>query len=123
MLLCGGAAVIAADSLKARFPCGSPAYWAISLSLVPLTLLTSAITAVVLVEKHNAKNAAGQIMPAGEVSPTLSRDVLHNFPSTGGGAKACEVRLARISLMVVDMDYQSTFGQCRNTPPSGLNVE
>lgn len=122
MLLCGGAAVIAADSIKARLRCGSPAYWAISLSLVPLTLLTSAITAVVLVKKHNAKNAAGQIMPAGEVSRTLSRDVHHNFSRTGGGAKPHEVRLARISLIMVDMDDRFTFGQCRNLPPSGLNI-
>ena len=94
MLPCGGAAVIAADSLKARLRCGSPAYWAVSLSLVPLTLLTSAITAVVLVKKHNAKKAAGQIMPAGEVSSTLSRDVHHNSQSTGGEANPREVHSA-----------------------------
>lgn len=61
------AAVIAVDSLKAKVACASLAYWAISLSLVPLTIWVSWATAFVLVRNYEAKVAAGRPLAVGEV--------------------------------------------------------
>ena len=61
------AAVVASDSLKARVRCGSAAYWAIALSLVPLTGAVSAASALVLVRNYNRKTRGGHDLAVGEV--------------------------------------------------------
>lgn len=63
------AAVIAIDSAKAYVSCGGAAYWAIALSLVPLTAVVSAAAATWLTRKHNLKEAAGRSLRKGEVAP------------------------------------------------------
>lgn len=61
------AAVIASDTAKEYVKCGSAAYWAIALSLVPLTGAVSAVAATWLTRKHNLKEAAGRSLRKGEV--------------------------------------------------------
>ena len=61
------AAVILSDMVKGRVKCGSVSYWAISLSLVPLIIATSAVIAWWLVRKHETKAAAHHELPEGEV--------------------------------------------------------
>ncbi len=47
--------------------CGGPAYWAIALSLVPLTAVVSSVSAAWLTRKYRLKAAAGRRLPKGEV--------------------------------------------------------
>ena len=61
------AAVIISDSLKAKFTCGSAAYWAVTLSLVPLTGIVSLASALILVRNYNYKTRGGHDLPVGEV--------------------------------------------------------
>ena len=61
------AAVIVSDSLKGRVRCGSAAYWAITLSLVPLTGAVSLVSAWVLVRNYSYKTRGGHDLPIGEV--------------------------------------------------------
>ena len=65
------AAVITIDTVKGRVRCGSAGYWAISLSLVPLIVATSAAIAWWLVRKHAAKVAAHHELPEGEVGTCI----------------------------------------------------
>lgn len=62
------AAVIASDTAKEYVPCGGPAYWAIALSLIPLTAAVSAAAAVWLTRKYTLKAAAHRELPKGEVT-------------------------------------------------------
>ena len=48
-------------------PCGSAAYWAITLSLVPLTAVVSLASALILVRNYNYKTRGGHDLPVGEV--------------------------------------------------------
>ena len=59
--------MIITDSLKANVTCGSAAYWAITLSLVPLTAMVSLATALVLVRNYKYKTRGGHDLPVGEV--------------------------------------------------------
>ncbi len=61
------AAVIVSDSLKGRVRCGGIAYWAITLSLVPLTGAVSLASAWVLVRNYDYKTRGGHDLPVGEV--------------------------------------------------------
>lgn len=61
------AAVIASDASKEYVRCGSVAYWAIALSLVPITGAVSAVAARWLTRKYNTKVAAGRSLRKGEV--------------------------------------------------------
>ena len=61
--------MIVSDSLKARVRCGSVTYWAIALSLVPLTGAVSLASALVLVRNYNFKTRGGHDLPVGEVRP------------------------------------------------------
>ena len=61
------AAVIGSDSLKGRVHCGGAAYWAITLSLVPLTGAVSLASAWVLVRNYDYKTRGGHDLPVGEV--------------------------------------------------------
>ncbi len=59
--------MVVSDSLKARVRCGSAAYWAIALSLVPLTGVVSLASALLLVRNYKFKTRGGHDLPVGEV--------------------------------------------------------
>jgi hypothetical protein len=83
-LLAVRAAVIVSDIVKGLVKCGSVSYWAVSLSLIPLIIATSAVIAWWLVRKHAAKAAAHHELPEGEVSSScqgLADTAQHSKPA------------------------------------------
>jgi hypothetical protein len=59
--------VVASDSLKLIYTCGTLGYWAVTLAIVPVTFGVSTVVARDLVRRYHVKTRAGYAYKEGEV--------------------------------------------------------